>query len=345
MSLLLLPNAVNGLCYSMTLTDAPSAEQNLALHGVRHRARVSYDGSGFNGWQVQTGKSKARTVQGEIEACLSTRFDQTIKVVGSGRTDTGVHARGQAIHFDLPYEFESEEELRKLERSLNSMLKRDVRLWNLQLAPRSRLILDASGDRILQQKWHAIVDSKGKLYCYRFSKAHFLDPLERHHRSHFHEKFCVDKFRVTMSKYVGTHDFRAFAGAVEANEKKKGRTIGTVRTVHQIDVLDEGHERYRVDIYLEGALYKMVRNMVGTALAVASGQMSEERFETLLSQRQYVPSVAESAAGKVTASDSRLDDENISTIFTRDDNPSKPAKPEGLTLEYVEFNNCGGVDF
>jgi len=291
---------------------------NLAIDGYRCRARVAYDGSGFNGFQVQTGKSKTRTIQGDLQDVLTKRFNQSIKVVGSGRTDTGVHARGQAIHFDIPNKLD-DKEIKKLEYCMNCLLRRDIRVWDVHLAPRSRIIRDKESNGIIEHKWHAIADSKYKLYSYRFCKAHYLDPMERFYRSHFFEDFNVDKLKHLMKSFEGTHNFRAFAGAIEANEKKKGRTIGTIRTVKRVDFIDEDNDKYRIDIFLEGALYKMVRNMVGTALAVASNNMDEDLFYRLLNQP--------------------LNESSDTRIYRRDDNPAKPAPPEGLTLEQVFFDD------
>ena len=121
---------------------------------IRYRGRVAYDGTNFKGWQVQ---SKGRTIQGEIEKTLSTRFNRQMKIVGAGRTDAGVHARGQAFHFDVyPNEVVvksnqqnrtidldesskggAEEDIfcKSLQTSLNSMLPADVRVWNISKGP------------------------------------------------------------------------------------------------------------------------------------------------------------------------------------------------------------------
>lgn len=255
--------------------------------------------------------------QGELESILSQRFDRKIRIVGSGRTDTGVHARGQAMHFDLEDELPLDED-KKLEYCINSMLRRDVRVWNVGIAPESLLVTDEQGN-VLQHKWHAIVSSKSKLYSYRFATTHYLDPIDRHYRSHFYESFNINQFQKLMQEYVGTRNFRAFAGAIEANEKRKGKAIGTVRTVTKIDLITEGEGKYRLDIYLEGALYKMVRNMVGTVLAVCTGKIDEETFMSFVHQP--------------------LDEDTSERVYARDDNLAKPAPPQGLTLECVFFDD------
>ena len=125
------------------------------------------------------------------------------------------------------------------------------------------------------------------------------------------------KLEWALRQFEGTHDFRAFSGAIEQKEKHEGRQVGTVRTVYKVDFINEGHGLYRIDFLLQGALYKMVRNMVGTALDVSRGRLEEDTFLGLLHHN--------------------ISDEHVDQ-FVRDDNPCKPAPPEGLTLERVYFD-------
>jgi tRNA pseudouridine38-40 synthase len=284
---------------------------------IRYRCRVAYNGAGFQGFQLQKG-TPARTVQGELEGVLTTRFQQPVRVVGAGRTDAGVHARGQAFHFDL--EPPTTDDLSSIEHSLNSMLRADVRLWNLQRAPLPafKTIGDPTQEPPVELAWNVIHDSTRKLYSYRISVGAVMEPLERHGRWHpdqAGQKLDLVQLERLLKCYVGTHDFRAFATAIEQLEKKAGRAVDTVRTVYSVDLVAEDVDKglYRIDFYIKGALYKQVRNMVGTAINICMGNMSEESFRWLLAREDLQ--------------------------VTRDDNPSKPAPPEGLTLEYVYFDN------
>jgi tRNA pseudouridine38-40 synthase len=284
---------------------------------LRYRCRVAYNGAGFQGFQLQD--PPARTVQGELEQVLTERFQQPVRVVGAGRTDAGVHARGQAFHFDLasssPHGCSiSEQELSSIEHSLNRMLRSDVRLWNLQRAPLPAYKTIGS-ELPVELAWNVMHDSTRKLYSYRISAGAVMEPLERHSRWHPDQAFRLDldQLERLLKCYQGTHDFRAFAGAIEQLEKKAGRSVDTVRTVYSVDLVPEGNGMYRIDFFIKGALYKQVRNMVGTAIDTCMGRMSEVTFRWLL--------------------------EREDAAVTRDDNPSKPAPPEGLTLEYVYFDN------
>lgn len=309
---------------------APSHDgegKKVPFDGTRYRARVAYDGTGFNGWQVQ---AKGRTVQGDIEAVLSRRFDRPVSIVGAGRTDAGVHGRGQAFHFDLhPGEIGVADQTAfdlALQRSLNSMLRRDVRVWNVGQAPPPVIETLSEGvERSL--KWHVMYTAEKKLYSYRISTASYLDPLLRHTRTHVYDPTDVDLLRRALRHYEGTHDFRAFAGAIEANERRSGKVKGTIRTVFSVDVVEEGEDTYRVDFLLQGALYKMVRNMMGTALAVAQGRLEEARLLELLHHE----------GSEIGTECDGSEDKTLQ--FVRKDNKCKPAPPEGLTLEHVFFDD------
>mmetsp|Transcript_20827 Transcript_20827/g.45435 ORF Transcript_20827/g.45435 Transcript_20827/m.45435 type:complete len:353 (-) Transcript_20827:171-1229(-) len=276
---------------------------------VRFRGRVAYDGTGFNGWQTQ---SKGRTVQAELEEVLSRRFNRRIIIVGAGRTDAGVHARGQAFHFDLlPGEINTTGDEMKLQLAMNSMLRRDTRVWNVSRAP--TCVTQREHGSKAGHKWHVIYESTKKLYSYRICTALALDPKQRFTRCHICDGAVdLDKLRSALKHFEGSHDFRAFAGAIEQNERRTGKEMETIRTVYKVDLVDEGKGNYRVDFMLKGALYKMVRNMMGTALEVAKGRMQEQDLVALLN---------------------RIGDE------TRKNNRCKPAPPEGLCLERVYFSD------
>lgn len=286
---------------------------------IRLRGRITYNGAGFSGWQVQ---AKGRTVQGELESVLTRRFNRRIQIVGAGRTDRHVHARGQAFHFDIyPHEIKSDmyDFLQKLQYSLNSMLPSDAKVFNLGQAPPPVLVSHPQPDGTMiekSHKWHVIYNAEKKLYIYRISLAPFAitnDPVERFSRVHVEGNVDPNYLQVILKHYEGTHDFRAFAGAIEANARKDGIDAtekDTVRTVYSVNLVDEGDGNYRIEILLKGALYKMVRNMVGTALDVCKGRLEESSMLELLHGDDMV----------------------------RKNNKSKPAPPEGLTLENVFYD-------
>jgi tRNA pseudouridine38-40 synthase len=285
---------------------------------VRYRCRVAYDGAGFDGFQIQP---HARTIQGDLEEVLSRRFNRPVRVQGAGRTDAGVHARGQAIHFDILQKEEETsltlEDISHLERSLNKMLRPDIRVWNLNQAPPPSVELVNGQEKVFD--WNVMRNCHSKLYSYRFSTSPAMDPLERHSRwqldlaSNAH--FDIELLRRLLKEYEGTNDFCCFAHALEQTQRKTGRIMSTIRTVYNVSLIEEKgvDSNYRIDFVLQGALYKMVRNMVGTAIDVCRGRMTEETFRSLIN-----PKTGQNVLG-------------------RDDNLSKPAPPQGLTLEQVYY--------
>jgi tRNA pseudouridine38-40 synthase len=190
--------------------------------------------------------------------------------------------------------------------------------------------------------WHATQSSSSKWYSYRFTLGPtLLNPLERFVRTHIVHRpsfaptsSCGQPYALTtdditrlksiLEVYVGTHDFKAFGGQLEQNEKRSGKKMNTIRTIHTVELVKESffystgssELNYRIDFLIEGALYKMVRNMVGTAIQVWLGNMKQTQLVELLQI-----------------------DESGDAEKSRKDNPCKPAPPEGLTLECVYYDD------
>ena len=271
----------------------------------RFACRVAYDGTGFRGFQIQKKPQKetkkiARTVQGELEKALSMIFQTQTTVVAASRTDTGVHARGQAFHFDV-------EENKCFSPDLicykaNQLLPDDVVVWNMSLAP-------ATGT-FGNLPWHANVAPTGKLYSYRFRTAKHMSPLDRRDRALWYKcELDIGLMRSCCLEFEGTHDFTSFGNRLAHKEADVGRELDCHRTIKSIELVDESHGNYRIDFVLDGALYKMVRNIVGILFGVSSGILPRETIsEALLAKN-------------------------------RTKNPARAAPAEGLTLESV-FYDC-----
>ena len=310
---LLFPFSTLGLSTPKAVLPVPDMSPQ-AKGLIRCRSRIAYDGSGFQGFQFQP---DIRTIQGELEHVLSQRFQRHIRVVGAGRTDTGVHARGQAIHFDLREsdvlytrrKSPQRDDWSSLQYSMNRMLRHDLQLYNLQPAP---LVNKTVKGVLGHYPWHATYDATGKLYIYRISASSVMDPLERHNRYDLSWKpgTDLDLLQRMLKQFEGTHDFRAFSAGIDVKERFANGVLDTRRVVHSINMIDEGAGLYRIEVRIKGALYKMIRNMVGTALDVAWGNKSEEQFLMLLHSGAR-----------------------------RQENKSKPAPPEGLTLEQVYYDD------
>jgi tRNA pseudouridine38-40 synthase len=170
------------------------------------------------------------------------------------------------------------------------MLPDDIRVSCIEPAPaQQRLVYNSDAHAAHADKpWHAIYCASGKLYSYRMSTTRNHDPQERLYRYHEWRAarfgFDIAAFERAVSVFVGTHDFTSFANAAPPAGGHQLTPVlrDPVRTVQRVAVIDEGGGRYRADFRITGALYKMVRNMVGAALAVGCGKLTVDDIVSLL---------------------------------------------------------------
>mmetsp|Transcript_11101 Transcript_11101/g.16826 ORF Transcript_11101/g.16826 Transcript_11101/m.16826 type:complete len:230 (-) Transcript_11101:254-943(-) len=213
----------------------------------------------------------------------------------------------------------------QLQASLNSMLQQDMRVYNVGRAPPPATASYLNPDGVLttsKMTWHAIYSAQKKLYSYRIGIGLTIDPIERYRRVHVEEHVEIKELQRILQHFEGTHDFRAFAGAIEATQRKKGiEHKDTVRTIYSINLVNEGGGNYRIDILLKGALYKMVRNIVGTSIEVAMGRMEEAQLLRMLHHNF------------------EGEGDGTNKKYMRKDNKCKPAAAEGLTMEMVYFED------
>lgn len=270
-------------------------------------ARVAYDGTHFRGFQAQA--SEVRSVQGIINDAIIRKVGTKLSTTGASRTDHGVHARGNCIHFDIPEtHWPLPMQLSDLEFKLNQYLPSDVRTYNVSLAP-----MGSARENSLDKEFHATASTVGKLYSYRLCGNSFVDPMRRRYTAHQYRKFDVDLFKDSLQRFVGTHNYVSFANKVERTRTDYAMHdmfLNTTRTVDSINFIDEGDGYYRIDIRVQSALYRMIRNIVGTSLHVAEGKMSPAELVRLLKE----------APG-------------------RQANKAESASPEGLVLEHVYYDN------
>jgi tRNA pseudouridine38-40 synthase len=211
----------------------------------RLKLTVAYNGAAFAGWQSQAHRN---TVQDELERALQKISGHRIRVHGAGRTDAGVHALAQCAHVDLPDKRMSTERWRN---ALNAVLPAAVRILRCQY---------------VSQKFHARFSATGKLYRYRIWEAPILPPLELGRAWHIFSPLDVDLLKAAGQKFIGTHDFAAFAANLGRKEKDTTRTISSVR-------IRRSGPRVVIDVAGDGFLYKMVRLIVGAMTHVALGKM------------------------------------------------------------------------
>ena len=215
---------------------------------------IAYDGATFAGWQSQAHRN---TIQDKLEHALHKISGVDIRAHGAGRTDAGVHALGQSAHLDLSDRRMSSARWRD---ALNAILPNTIRVLQ---------------SRVVSKSFHARFSAKAKTYRYRIWAAPILPPFEVDRAWHISAPLDVDLLKATAKKFVGRHDFRAFA----ANRGKKEED--TMRTIQSLIVRKRGPE-IKIEIKGDGFLYKMARLMVGAMVRVALQQMAMTEIDARL---------------------------------------------------------------
>jgi tRNA pseudouridine38-40 synthase len=222
----------------------------------KFKLTIAYDGTGYQGWQVQ----KIGTgVQEKIEEALGKLFPSRPRVHSSSRTDTGVHALGMIVHFEVPKP-ESSISPRKLALALNAWLPEDVRVLRAVRAA---------------QDFHARFNAAGKQYRYFVWNHPAMNPLIRHTAWHVPRPLNIEVMRRAAQSFVGTHDFQSFA----ANPGY--RKSSNVRRLWRCDLKKSGSLLTFI-IEGNGFLYKMCRGIVGTLVQAGLGKFSAETMPELL---------------------------------------------------------------
>ncbi|MEU2022752.1 tRNA pseudouridine(38-40) synthase TruA [Streptomyces sp. NPDC016469] len=216
---------------------------------VRVRLDLAYDGKDFSGWAKQTAR---RTVQGEIEDALRTvtRSARTYDLTVAGRTDAGVHARGQVAHADLPDEVWAEHE-EKLLRRLAGRMAPDVRVWRIAEAPPG---------------FNARFSALWRRYAYRVAdRPGGVDPLVRGHVLWHDRPLDVAAMNAAAARMTGEHDFAAYC------KKREGAT--TIRTLQKLHwVRDPETGIITGTVQADAFCHNMVRALVGAMLFVGDGR-------------------------------------------------------------------------
>jgi tRNA pseudouridine38-40 synthase len=220
----------------------------------KYKAVVEYDGTDFFGFQVQ---AEGRTVQSELEAALGELAGRRVRVVGAGRTDSGVHAKGQVIAFSLAWRHDPE----ALRRAINARLADDVAL--LHVEP-------------VAQDFHPRYDAVRRHYQYRILSRGQRSPLERRYAWHVRKPLDVPAMNRAACVLVGEHDLATF-GRPPQGANTRRRVFRAEWRRHDSLVM--------FDIEANAFLYRMVRSIVGSLVLVGRGELSERQFGDLLAAR------------------------------------------------------------
>ncbi len=226
---------------------------------LKFKLVIAYDGTAYQGWQVQkTGTG----VQELIESACEKLFPSVKRIHSSSRTDTGVHALGMVAHVEIP-RAEFKMPVGRLALALNAFLPDDIRVL--------------SAVRVLE-KFHARFSATGKQYRYFVWNHPAMNPLLQNRAWHFPMKLDVPTMRAAAKLFIGRHDFKSFA-ATRSYEMKSN-----VRTLTRCDIKKSGANLTFI-IEGDGFLYKMCRGIVGTLVQVGQRKIPLTKVADILSSR------------------------------------------------------------
>ena len=225
---------------------------------MNYKLLIQYDGTDFHGWQVQ---ENDRTIQGELERVISMLADAQVGVVGSGRTDAGVHAEGQVANVHLGGKFTPE----KLRQAVNGNLWRDIRVMKADKAP---------------DEFHARFSAKRKTYIYRVLNAPVMSPFWRRFAHHEARPLDVGRMNDAARLFLGEHDWTAFASAKSDGESRVRNIIDFSVESRWSDTAQGAMIEFRITA--NGFLRYMVRSIVGTMLEVGRGDKAPDVIQTAI---------------------------------------------------------------
>jgi len=234
------------------LQTCEPANLHLATSIRKVMAVVEYDGTDYHGFQIQP---QQRTIQGEIERALARITQEDIRIVGAGRTDAGVHAKGQVISFSTSWD----RPLGELRRALNAVLPRDIAIHEIRKVP---------------EGFNARYSAVSREYRYSIWNAPTRSPLMERFVYHYPQPLDLTRMNEACSYLVGTHDFASFG-----SPPKEGGS--TVRTLYRAECDREGDLVYVVFV-ANAFLCRMVRSLVSALLQVGTGRLAPDDLRGIL---------------------------------------------------------------
>lgn len=233
-----------------------------------YKLTIQYDGGRYKGWQ-RLGNTE-NTIQGKIENVLSEMVGKKVEIIGSSRTDAGVHALAQIANFKISENLSEA----KIKKYLNKFLPQDISIVDVEIVP---------------DRFHARYNTKDKTYLYKIWNEEHVHPFMRKYSLHVPKKLSLAKMEQAAKYFLGSHDFTAFSNA-KAKKKSMVREINSI-TIEK----NEGFIEIRVRG--DGFLYNMVRKMVGTIIQVGLGDLEPENVPAIIEskERSQADSIADAS--------------------------------------------------
>ena len=219
-----------------------------------YKITIAYDGTKYNGWQIQ--RNKSVTIQGKISELLSKLEGKTVEVIGSGRTDSGVHAKQQTANFVLEHDYKPSELLNYM----NKYLPQDIAIQTVEK---------------VDERFHARFSCKSKTYRYRIHISNIPDVFSRKYVYDYNEKqLDIELMRKAAAALIGTHDFKGFCG----NPKFKKSSIRTITDI----TINKTDAEISIDFSGDGFLQNMVRILTGTLIEVGIKNIPADKIKDIL---------------------------------------------------------------
>lgn len=223
---------------------------------TRRALIVQYDGSRFFGWQKQ--EDGRPTVQAALDTALSQLAQETVHTTAAGRTDTGVHASAQVVHFD-------------------SCAHRPDSAWVRGVNARLPEGISVQSVHTVAPHFHARFDASGRHYRYLLQAGPVRSPLLLRRMGWTHYQLNPEPMRQSLQMIVGQHDFSSFRAA-------QCQAKSPIKTLYRADITQSG-ELFAIDLHGNAFLHHMVRNLVGALVYIGSGRLSPADFAALLAAK------------------------------------------------------------
>ena len=248
---------------------------------MNYKVVMAYDGTRYNGWQKQGNTDK--TIQGKLEQILLKMTGEEIEVHGSGRTDAGVHAKGQVANFHIDWkELEKNGKNGKNGKNVSDLKSKkeeyggkktpdQIMEYINEYLPEDIAVLSCEA---VPERFHSRLSAVKKTYCYQLEMGAKKDVFQRNYYYGLGERLDVSAMKAAAGLLTGTHDFKSFCG----NKKMKK---STVRTIEKIEFEQSGS---RLHIYFtgNGFLQQMVRILTGTLIEVGQGKCAPDKITRIL---------------------------------------------------------------
>lgn len=217
---------------------------------------LEYDGTRYNGWQKQN--NTENTIQGKLNEIISKLLEEDVEIIGSGRTDAGVHAYGQVANFKT----KSTIDLKTLLKNCNKTLSNDISIKEMAEA---------------DERFHARYNAVSKKYIYRIWNHEQANVFERKYSAHHPGKLDIAQMKEAAELLVGEHDFKAFS----SDKRNKKSTMKKIYTLE----ITKADNMIQIECHGNSFLYNMVRIIAGTLIEVGSGKRKVQSIKEILESK------------------------------------------------------------